>query len=128
VLATTRAIEKDHSEEGGPTFSGKIADLERHKLVLIQELCQSERRLEQAEKETARLKGNLLTLEEQDIQKTGLINQYRKVTVQSLEDTNRAFEMFRLARLTSKPDRGQSNVIGDGYNSSEGDEECMSLE
>ena len=126
VLATKKATRKDHSDEGGPTFSEKIAELERHKLVLMQELCQSERRLEQAEKETARLKGIILALEEQDAQMTELINQYRIVTVKSLEDANRAFEMFKLARLTSEPDRGQSNVLGDGYNSGEGDEECVS--
>lgn len=122
VLATSKAIENDHKCEGGPTFTEKIAELEGHKLVLMQEICQLERQREQAEKETAQLKRTILEVEQRDAQKTELINQYRNVTVKSLEDANRAFETYRLAELTSSLDRGQSNALGGAYTSGEEDE------
>jgi hypothetical protein len=125
VLATARAIRNDHKDEGGPTFTEKITELERHKLVLMQEICQLERQIEQAEKENAQLKRTILTLEEWDAQKTELINQYRNVTVKSLEDANRVFETYRLATLTSSPDRGQRDALGDAYSSGEGDEKYV---
>ena len=106
VFATCEKPKQDPSDEGGATFSGKIAELERHKLLLMQELCQSERLVEQSEKEIGRLRTMILALEQDDVQKMELINQYRNITVKSLEDANSAYETYRLSALSSKGGRG----------------------
>jgi TolA-binding protein len=129
VLATAKATDRDQGSDGRATFSGTIAELERHKSSLMQELCQSESRAERAEREIDRLKTEILALERQDAMKADLINQYRNITVKSLENANSAFEKYRLSALASKGDREWSGLLGNAYSSgSQGDEEYTSLD
>lgn len=128
VLASGKTTSQDQSNDESATFSGKIAELERHKTSLMQELCQSESRVDRAKKEIEGLKTTILALEKQDAQKTQLINQYRNITVKSLEEANSAFQKYRLSAVTSKQNRGWNGVLDIAHNDGQEDEEWMSLD
>jgi chromosome segregation ATPase len=128
VLATRKVTKEDQANDGRATFSGQIAELERHKSSLMQQLCQSESRVERAEREIDRLKATILVLEQQGAQTTDFINQYRNITVKCLEDANSAFEKYKLSAIAIKTDRGWSDRLGNAYTGSLEDEEWMSLD
>jgi hypothetical protein len=128
VPATGETTKQSDGGEGSATFSGKIEELERHKLSLIRELCECKSRVERAENEIDQLRATIVALKQQGVQRTELIDYYRRITVKSLEDANSAFEKFRLSALASKRDRGWSDLLEDASSCSPGDEEWISLD
>lgn len=123
VIATSKVTIEDQGNDGGATFSGKIAELERHNSSLMQELCKAESRDERAQREIVQLKAMILVLEQQDAQKTDFINQYRNITVKCMEDSNSAFKKYRLSAIANKADRGWSGRVGNAYTGCLADEE-----
>jgi chromosome segregation ATPase len=96
ALGSGTTTRENRTSNSGLTFSSKIAELERHKSSLLEDLCRSQSRIEQAEKELESLKSAILALEQRDARQTELIKQYRDITVKSLEDARSAFEKHRL--------------------------------
>lgn len=91
VLAISETSGQEQSSDGNITFSKKIAELERDKSALTEELCQWKFRTERAEKDLDQLRITVYTLSQQDTHKMALINYFRNVT-KALQETNIAFE------------------------------------
>lgn len=116
VVRSGEATRQDRNSDSGPTFSSKITDLEKDKLSLLQDLCESESRVERAEKEIDRLKCAIHALEQRGAHKAELISQYRNITVKSLEDAKIALEKYRVSSLAGE--RGWGGFL-DGTGSSQ---------
>ena len=93
VLTTSEPTSQEQNSGGSSSFSSKIAELEKNKLTLTEELCQWKTRAERAEIDLDQLRITIYTLGQQDVHKMALINYYRNVT-KSLQEASNAFEGF----------------------------------